>query len=113
MMDFLRQLVAIIAITCLSILTQAQPVSNSASVKETAKISKPYRIHTAGKQVIIKSTTNIKSIIVWTSGGHRIVEQKDVNAGSYNFRITVNEKILFARIELVDGKTYSEKIGMP
>ena len=111
-MDFLRQFVAIIAITCLSILTQAQPVSNSASVKETAKISNPYRIHTSGKQVIIKSTKNIKSIIVWTSDGNRIVEQKDVNTGSYNFRITINEKILFVRIQLVDGNTYSEKIGI-
>lgn len=111
-MDFLRQLMAIIAITCLSTLTQAQPVSSSDSVKEIAEASKPYRIHTTGKQVTIKSTKNIKGIIVWTSDGHRIVEQKDVNAGSYNFRVSINEKILFVRIELVDGKTHSEKIGI-
>jgi len=107
-----RPLMAIIAVTCLSILTQAQPVNSSASVKENTEISKPYRIHTTGKQVTIKSTMNIKSIIVWTSDGHRFVEQKDVNTGSYNFRITVNEKILFVRIQLADGKTYSEKIGI-
>ena len=108
----LRQTMAIIAITFLSILAQAQPSSIDNSVKETEKFSKPYRIHTSGKQVTIKSTKDIKSIIVWTSDGHRIVEQKDVNTASYSFRITVREKIFFIRVQLADGKTYSEKIGV-
>ena len=107
-----RQVVAVIAITCLSILTQAQPVKSSVSVKEIEKTGKPYRIHTSGKQVTIKSTKTIKSIIVWTSDGNRIVEQKDINAGNYTFRITVREKIFFIRVQLADGKTYSEKIGV-
>ncbi len=111
MMAF-RQTVALFVITCLSILTQAQPADTSAPVKETEKISKPYRIQTSGKQVTIKSTKDIKSIIVWTSDGHRIVEQKDVNTASYSFRITVKEKIFFIRVQLIDGKTYSEKIGV-
>ena len=36
-----------------------------------------------------------KNIMVWTSGGHRIIEEKNLNANNYNFRITVNEKIFF------------------
>jgi hypothetical protein len=111
MMAF-RQVMAIIAITFLSILTQAQPANTSVSVKETEKISKPYRILTSGKQVTIKTTKDIKSIIVWTSDGNRILEHKDVNANSYTFRITVREKIFFIRLQLADGNTYSEKIGI-
>jgi hypothetical protein len=111
MMAF-RQVMAIIAITFLSILTQAQPANNSGAAKETEKISKPYRVLTSGKQVTIKSAKDIKSIIVWTSDGNRILEHKDVNANSYTFRITVREKIFFIRVQLVNGKTYSEKIGV-
>ena len=107
-----RQVVAILAITFLSILTQAQPANTSVSVKEIEKISKPYRIHTSGKQVTIKSTKDIKSVIVWTSGGHRVVEHKEINAASYAFRITVKERIFFIRVQLADGKTDSEKIGI-
>ena len=108
----LRQTMAIIAITFLSLLTQAQPVNSSDNVKGTEKSIKPYRIHTSGKQITIKSTKDIKSVIVWTSDGHRVVEHRDVNAVSYSFRITVKEKIFFIRLQLADGKTYSEKIGI-
>lgn len=111
-MMFLRQTVAVIAITFLSILTQAQPSGIDKSVKEIEKSSKPYRILTSGKQVTIKSEKDIKSIIVWTSDGNRILEHKDVNGNSYTFRITVREKMFYIRVQLEDGKTYSEKIGV-
>jgi len=107
-----RKTMAIIAITFLSMLTQAQSVSSSDNVKGIEKSIKPYRIHTSGKQVTIKSIKDIKSVIVWTSGGHRIVEHRDVNTANYSFRITVREKIFFIRLQLSDGKTYSEKIGV-
>lgn len=107
-----RQTMAILAIMFLSVLTHAQPVNVSTSTKETDKFSKPYRIQTSGKQITIKSNKDIKSIIVWTSGGHRILENKELNTASYSFRITVREKIFFIRVQLVDGKTYSEKIGV-
>jgi hypothetical protein len=107
-----RQTMAILAVTLLSVLAKAQPVNVSISSRETEKFSKPYRIQTSGKQVTIKSTKDIKSIIVWTSGGHRILENKELNTASYSFRITVREKIFFIRVQLEDGKTYSEKIGV-
>src|SRR6266568_4987039 len=65
---------------------------NETAVKQN---SNPFRILTSGKQITIKSSRNIKSIMVWTASGHRIVEQKDLNASSYNFRISVNEKVFF------------------
>jgi len=76
------------------------------------KDSTPYRILTAGKQITVKSSKDIKNIMVWTSSGHRILEHKDVNASDYNFRITVNEKIFFVMLQMADGKVYSEKIGI-
>ena len=50
--------------------------------------------------------------MVWTAGGNRIVEEKNVKANQYNFRITISEKIFFVMLRLSGGKTYSEKIGI-
>ena len=111
MRPFIRIVFVIFSLTCFSIPPQAQPV-NASVVKENGKNNKPYRILTSGKLVTIKSTKTIKNVMVWTSGGNRIIEDKNVNASSYNFRITVNEKIFFIMVQLVDGKTYSEKIGV-
>ena len=79
---------------------------------EIDNTSKPYRILTTGKTVTIRSTKNIKSVMVWTSAGHRIIEEKNLNTGNYTFRVTVNEKLFFLMVQLIDGKTYSEKIGV-
>jgi len=90
----------------------AQPVNTSTTVKENEKGSKPYRILTSGKLVTIKSSKAIKNLMVWSSGGNRILEEKDINASNYSFRITVNEKVFFVMVQLTNGKTYSEKIGV-
>jgi hypothetical protein len=111
MRPVIRIVFVIFSLTCFSIPPQAQPVSTPA-VKENEKSNKPYRILTSGKLVTIKSSKTIKSVMVWTSGGNRILEEKNVNASNYNFRITVNEKIFFIMVQLADGKTYSEKIGV-
>ena len=106
-----RQLMAIIAIATLSLASlEAQPAP--VLVKETVKVAKPYRILTSGKQVTIKSSKDIKSVMVWTADGHRVIEQKDINAPSFNFRINVNAKVFFMMVQLADGKTYSEKLGV-
>jgi hypothetical protein len=111
MMSGIRQYLAIIAIACLMLPVQAQPVLNR-SVNENLKEAKPYRILTSGKSITVKSTKDIKSIMVWTADGHRVLEQKEINANSYNFRITINAKVFFLMVQLVDGKTYTEKIGV-
>jgi hypothetical protein len=87
----------------------AQPFKTS--VKEI-KSAKPFKILTSGKRITIQSKQNISSVIVWTAGGHRLVEQKDINATSYTFNITVPEKIFFVRVDMGDGKMYSQKIGV-
>lgn len=107
-----RKALIVPAIACLSFFSEAQPSAISSADSRIEKTSKPYRILTSGKQVTIKCVKNIKSLMVWTSGGHRIVEEKNLNATSYNFRIQVSEKIFFVMVQLADGKTYSEKIGV-
>ncbi len=89
---------------------QAQPGNNNFPDE---KNEKPYRVLTSGKQVTIKGTKNIKNVMVWTSGGNRIIEEKNINASSYIFRITVNEKLFFMMVQMADGKSYSGKIGVP
>jgi hypothetical protein len=50
--------------------------------------------------------------MVWTSSGHRIVEQKAVNANSVSFNVTVNEKIVFMMLRMENGKHFTEKLGV-
>jgi hypothetical protein len=102
--------------TALLISVHFCPAQNSSAVKGNEPPVKqnatPFRIITSGKQITVKSSKDIKTIMVWTSSGHRILEQKDVNASVYNFRINVSEKIFFFMLQLIDGKVYSEKIGI-
>ena len=109
---FFCKSMAFLAITCIALGSQAQNAGSSIPAKSTENFARPYRILTSGKQITIKSSKTIESIMVWTSGGNRVHEQKDINAALYSFRITVNEKVFFIRVHLADGNTYSEKIGV-
>lgn len=99
----MRRLLAILLFACSIAYTQAQSSVND---------PKPYRILTQGKQITIRGTQSIKSVMVWTASGHRIVEQKDINAPTYTFRIGVNEKVFFLMLELEGEKRFTEKIGI-
>ena len=110
MIPGIRLLLIIVSIAVFTPLSQAQPVTND--VKEKSIPAKPYRILTSGKSITIKSTKDIRSILVWTTDGHRVHEQKDINANSYNFRINISSKVFFLMVQLSDGKTYSEKFGI-
>jgi hypothetical protein len=100
----LLRFASILIVTCISLITYAQP---SGSVK------KPYKIHTNGKQITVKSTKNIKSVMVWTSSGHRIVEQKEINNTSFTFdTATAKDKVFFLMIQYEGFKPYTEKIGV-
>jgi hypothetical protein len=110
MLTQIRRLLPLIALLLSTLVMEAQPAFTAAA--EANKPAKPYRILTSGKQITIKSNKDIKNVMVWSAGGNRILEQKDINTDSYNFRLTVNEKVLFIRIQLTDGKVYSERIGI-
>ncbi|MBC7949058.1 MAG: hypothetical protein H7Y42_14325 [Chitinophagaceae bacterium] len=103
----ISRLIAIMFISLSCLLCRAQ-TSTSANA-----INKPYRILTSGKQVTVKSTKTIKNVMVWTATGHRIVEQKNVNAQSFSFNVNnISEKVFFVMIEYEGGKPFTEKIGV-
>ena len=105
-MSVVRRLMTVIVVACLSVLSYSQPLPTP------PKEPKPYKILTSGKQITIKSGKNIKSIMVWTASGHRIVEQQEINASTYTFNVNVNEKYFFVMIQLDGMKPFTEKIGV-
>lgn len=102
-----RRFMAIATSVLLSVCTIAQPADEPAK-----KPVKPYQVLTSGKQVTIKSTKNIKNIMVWTASGHRIVEQRNLNVSLYSFAIKVNERIFYLMIQYEGLKPFTEKIGI-
>lgn len=103
-----RWLMAIASLSLLITITQAQALPALPAVKE----SKPFRVLVSGKQVTIKSNREISHVMLWTSGGNRLVEQKDIRNTNYSFRIPVSGSYFFLMIALANGKIYTEKIGI-
>ncbi len=111
MKSFLR-LLAIVSLSLFSIALPAQPANNSFDTP-VKKESKPFKVLASGKQITVKSSKDIKTIMVWTASGHRIVEQTNVNASSYSFNVSGSrEKIFFIMVQYQDGKPITEKIGV-
>jgi hypothetical protein len=50
--------------------------------------------------------------MAWTSSGHRIVEEKEINNTNYSFNVPSKEKLVFIMTEMSDGKRFTEKIGV-
>ena len=103
----IRKIGAIVLLSGLFLFTNAQSITDP-----SRKESKPYRILTSGRQVTVKSSKDIKSLMVWTASGHRIVEQREINAPSYSFTVSTNEKIVFLMLELNNERRFTEKIGV-
>jgi hypothetical protein len=108
MVSSVRRLLAVAFLSVLFFVVQAQPVSNQLIKKET----RPYKVLTSGKEITIKSNKNIQHVMVWTTDGHRVVEQKEINATSFTFTIPINEKIFFLMVGMDGEKIYTEKIGV-
>lgn len=104
----------LIFVSCLSLMSFTEAQHNEFPVKNTSidAPAKPYRILTSGKRVTIQSKQTIKSVMVWTSSGHRIVEQNNVNDDSYSFTVSSNDRYYFLMLELQNGKRHTEKIGV-
>jgi len=102
-MKSINRLFAIVSLSVLVIVSQAQPVNNTIA-EPSIKESKPYKVIT---------TKNIKNIMVWTASGHRIVEQTNVNVTSYTFNVSgAREKIFFIMVQYENGKPFTERIGI-
>ena len=92
-MKSINRLFAIVSLSVLVIVSQAQPVNNPVA-EPSIKESKPY-------------------IMVWTASGHRIVEQTNVNVTSYTFNVSgAREKIFFIMVQYENGKPFTERIGI-
>ncbi len=107
-MNAIRRLLTAVSLLLFVVTSQAQLAGNETIIKE----SKPYKILTSGRQITIKSSKNIQHVMVWTTSGYRIVEQKEINNNSFVINIPVNQKTFFLMIGLSDGKIYTEKIGI-
>jgi len=105
MMSATIRLLAIVCISLLSVTVQAQ--GNSKEKKEL----KPYKIFTSGKHITIKGSKEISHVMLWASGGNRVVEQKEINAPSFSFTIPINDKFFFLMVGFEDGKVYTQKLG--
>lgn len=104
-MSAIRRLCAIFSLSLLFFTMEAQTVN-------TPWENKPYKVLTSGKQVTIKSGKTIDHVMVWTAGGDRVVEQKNINASSFSVDLPVNQKQFFLMISLKDGRRYTERIGI-
>jgi hypothetical protein len=103
-----RRLFAVSTLSVSFFVSQAQTVNHPSLKKET----KPYKVFTSGKEITIKSSKNILNVMLWTISGHRVVEQKEINAPSCSFVIPINDKFYFLMVGLEGGKIYTEKIGI-
>ena len=111
MVTSVKRLFAVVSLSVLCFASQAQPV-NTLVIPTEKKETKPYKILTSGKQITIKSNKAIKHVMLWTTGGNRVVEQKEINNSSYTIIIPVNQKTFFLMIGLDGGKIYTEKVGV-
>lgn len=102
-MKSVYRLLAVILLGISFFSTQAQPAK-----KET----KPYKVITSGRQLTIKCSKAINNVMVWTTDGNRVVEQKNINNNSFTIDIPVYRKAFYLMIGLVNGKIYTDKIGV-
>jgi hypothetical protein len=87
-------------------------LTNARAQTGTVKEPKPYKVLTSGRQLIIKSTKAIQHVMIWTTTGDRVVEQKGINNTSITIDIPINRKTFFLMVGMANGKIYSEKIGV-
>ena len=112
MKPFIRKAVAVFVLFGATYIINAQ--GNPLKVPEVNNTvaAKPYKVLTNGKQITIQAKQNLKSLMVWTSSGHRIVEEKELKTVSYSFTMPSTERVCFAVIETLEGKKFTEKIGV-
>ena len=112
MKPFILKAILVFALFNVTYFIQAQSKPSSNSEVATGPPAKPYKVLTNGKQITIQSKQNLKSLMVWTASGHRIVEEKDLTTNSYSFTIPAKEKVFFIVIETAEGKRFTQKMGV-
>lgn len=103
-----RRLIAVLSLLLITVHSPAQPANNEPLKPEP----KPYKVLSNGKQFTVKSAKTISHVMVWTAGGDRVVEQKNIQQSSFSFSIPVKGNYYFLMVGLENGKIYTEKIGV-
>lgn len=103
MMQSVYRLLALVALSLTVLAAPAQPLKTG---------NKPYKVMTSGRQLTIKSNKNIQNLMVWTTDGHRVVEQKGINSNQVKVEIPVIRSSFYLMIELPGGKVYTDRIGV-
>jgi hypothetical protein len=112
MKPFIRKAILGSILFSITYFINAQGASVPEAAVTTTPSAKPFKVLTNGKQITIQSKQNLKSLMVWTASGHRIVEEKEVKNSSYTFTVPTKEKLVFMMAEMADGKKFTEKIGV-
>lgn len=107
-MRAVHRLMAVLFLSFMVAVLQAQPAMDVPGKIEV----KPYQLLSSGRQIIIKSTREIKHVMLWTTSGYRVVEQREINNNYFILSIPVSQKTFFLMIGLSGGKIYTEKIGI-
>ena len=112
MKPFILKAILVFALSGATCIISAQGSTFKESGISSSPTAKPYKVLTNGKQITIQPKQNLKSLLVWSSSGHRIVEEKELKTTSYSFTVPSKEKICFMVIETLEGKKFTEKIGV-
>ncbi|HET9744312.1 MAG TPA: hypothetical protein VFP97_01290 [Chitinophagaceae bacterium] len=110
MKPFIGQVTLVLALFSATYVSNGQ--GNSTRNTEISSAAKPFKVLTNGRQFTIQSRQNLRSLMVWTSSGHRIVEEKGLKTNSYSFTVPAKEKVIFMMIETAEGKRFTEKMGV-
>lgn len=98
-----RRAAALILLLFLYFTGTSQPVK---------KEVKPFKVLTSGLQLTIKSTQPIRDVMLWTTGGDRVIEHKNIRDRNITLDIPIYRKTFFLMVGLENGKVYTEKIGI-
>jgi len=112
MKPFIRKAILVFALFSATYIINAQAKQSPISEITTVPSAKPFKVLTNGKQITIQSKQNLKSLMVWTASGHRIVEEKELTTNSYSFTLPAKEKVFFMVLETAEGKRFTEKMGV-
>ena len=111
MNPFIRKAILVFSLVGITYFIHGQGTSVK-DLPASASLAKPYKLLTNGRQITIQAKQNLKSLMVWTSSGHRIVEEKELKTASYSFTVPSKEKVFFVMIETAEGKRFTEKMGV-
>lgn len=112
MKPFIRKAILVFVLFFVAYFIQGQSKFSPNTEVTTVPSAKPFKVLTNGKQITIQSKQNLKSLMVWTASGHRIVEEKELQTNSYSFTLPAKEKVFFMVLETAEGKRFTEKMGV-